>query len=74
MVLLLSDSPTRSDCYRVTIKREKAPPDKPDAPRRRAGFFSDHVKEGDLLNEGADGPLTDMTKNYAHLPAGRRRG
>ena len=47
----LSDSPTRSDCYRVTIKREKAPPDKPDVPHGVAsGFFSDHVKEGDLLN------------------------
>lgn len=47
----LSDSPTRSDFYRVTIKREKAPADKPGVPHGIAsGFFSDHVKEGDLLN------------------------
>ena len=47
----LSDSPTRPDCYRVTIKREPAPPDKPGIPPGLAsGFFTDHVKEGDLLN------------------------
>lgn len=47
----LSDSPMRADFYRVTIKREKAPPDKPGVPHGVAsGFFSDHVKEGDILN------------------------
>ncbi len=47
----LSDSPTRPDCYRVTIKREPAPPDKPGVPPGVAsGFFTEHVKEGDLLN------------------------
>ena len=47
----LSDSPTRPDCYRVTIKREKAPPERPGAPPGVAsGYFSDYVKEGDLLN------------------------
>jgi uncharacterized protein len=62
----LSDSPTRPDCYRVTIKREKAPPDKPDLPPGVAsGFFSDHVKEGDLLNVKAPTGhfFLDMTKN-----------
>lgn len=61
----LSDSPTRSDCYRVTIKREKAPPDKPGVPDGVAsGFFSDHVKEGDLLNVKAPTGhfYLDMTK------------
>ena len=62
----LSDSPTRPDCYRVTIKREKAPPDKPDLPPGVAsGFFSDHVKEGDILNVKAPTGhfYLDMTKN-----------
>lgn len=62
----LSDSPTRPDCYRVTIKREKAPPDKPGVPHGVASsFFSDHVKEGDLLNVKAPTGhfFLDMTKN-----------
>ncbi len=62
----LSDSPMRSDFYRVTIKREKAPPDKNDVPPGLAsGFFSDHVKEGDLLNVKAPAGhfYLDMTKN-----------
>lgn len=62
----LSDSPTRPDCYRVTIKREKAPPDKPGIPDGIAsGFFSDHVKEGDLLSVKAPTGhfFLDMTKN-----------
>ena len=62
----LSDSPTRPDCYRVTIKREPAPPDKPGVPPGLAsGFFSDHVTEGDLLNVKAPTGhfYLDMTKN-----------
>lgn len=62
----LSDSPARPDCYRVTIKREKAPPEKPGVPHGVAsGFFGDHVKEGDLLNVKAPTGhfFLDMTKN-----------
>ncbi len=61
----LSDSPMRSDFYRVTIKREKAPPDKPELPPGLAsGFFSDHVQEGDILNVKAPAGhfYLDMTK------------
>jgi ferredoxin-NADP reductase len=47
----LSDSPHRSDYYRVTIKKEKAPPDRPELPPGAASsFFSDIIKEGDILN------------------------
>ncbi len=47
----LSDSPQRSDYYRVTIKKEKSPPDQPDLPPGAASsFFADTVKEGDILN------------------------
>ena len=47
----LSDSPHRSDYYRVTIKKEKSPPDQPDLPPGAASsFFTDTVKEGDILN------------------------
>lgn len=47
----LSDSPHRTDYYRVTIKKEKSPPDKPDLPPGAASsFFADTVKEGDILN------------------------
>ncbi len=62
----LSDSPTRPDCYRVTIKREPAPPDKPGIPPGVASsFFADHVQEGDLLNVKAPTGhfYLDMTKN-----------
>jgi len=45
----LSDSP--KDYYRVTIKKEKAPPDKPELPPGAgSSFFTDVVKEGDILN------------------------
>lgn len=45
----LSDSP--KDYYRVTIKKEKAPPDKPELPPGAgSSFFTDLVKEGDILN------------------------
>jgi ferredoxin-NADP reductase len=45
----LSDSP--KDYYRVTIKKEKAPPDKPGVPPGAgSSFFNDVVQEGDILN------------------------
>ena len=45
----LSDSP--KDYYSVTIKKEKAPPDKPELPPGAgSSFFTDVVKEGDILN------------------------
>jgi len=59
----LSDSP--KDYYRVTIKKEKAPPDKPDVPPGAgSGYFCDTVKEGDILNVKAPGGhfCLDMTK------------
>jgi uncharacterized protein len=47
----LSDSPHQKDYYRVTIKKEKSPPDKPKAPPgASSSFFCDVVKEGDILN------------------------
>ena len=61
----LSDSPHQKDYYRVTIKKEKAPPDKPDVPHgASSSYFCDIVKEGDILN--AKAPTghfhIDMTK------------
>jgi uncharacterized protein len=45
----LSDSPHRSDYYRVTIKRER--PNRPDLPPGVAStYFTETVKEGDILN------------------------
>jgi ferredoxin-NADP reductase len=47
----LSDSPHQKDYYRVTIKKEKSPADKPDVPHGAgSGYFTDVVKEGDILN------------------------
>jgi ferredoxin-NADP reductase len=47
----LSDSPHQKEYYRVTIKKEKSPPDKPELPPGAgSSFFSDVVKEGDILN------------------------
>jgi ferredoxin-NADP reductase len=47
----ISDSPTRTDYYRVTIKREKPPADRPELPPGLvSSYFCDMVKEGDLLN------------------------
>ncbi len=41
----------KKDFYRVTIKKEKSPPDKPDVPPGAgSSFFTDVVKEGDILN------------------------
>ena len=62
----LSDSPHQKDYYRVTIKKEKAPPDKPELPPGAgSGYFSDVVKEGDILNVKAPTGhfFLDMTKS-----------
>jgi len=59
----LSDCP--KDYYRVTIKTEKAPPDKPDVPPGAgSSYFADVVKEGDILNVKAPTGhfFLDMTK------------
>ena len=61
----LSDCPHQKDYYRVTIKKEKSPPDKPDVPHGAgSSFFADTVKEGDILNVKAPtGHFSlDMTK------------
>jgi uncharacterized protein len=61
----LSDSPHQKDYYRVTIKKEKSPPDKPELPHGAgSSFFTDVVKEGDILNVKAPtGHFSlDMTK------------
>jgi len=62
----ISDGPHHADYYRVTIKKEKAPPDKPDLPPGAASsFFCDAVKEGDILTVKAPTGhfFLDMTKN-----------
>jgi ferredoxin-NADP reductase len=47
----LSDSPHRSEYYRVTIKKEKCPANRPELPPGAAStYFLDAVKEGDILN------------------------
>jgi ferredoxin-NADP reductase len=47
----LSDSPHRPDYYRVTIKKERAPADRPDLPcGAGSSYFTDVVKEGDILD------------------------
>lgn len=47
----LSDSPHQKEYYRVTIKKEKAPSDKPEMPPGAgSSYFTDVVKEGDILN------------------------
>ncbi|HWF20157.1 MAG TPA: FAD-binding oxidoreductase, partial [Verrucomicrobiae bacterium] len=47
----LSDSPHRGDYYRVTIKKEPAPSDKPGVPHGLAStYFTEVVKEGDILD------------------------
>jgi ferredoxin-NADP reductase len=62
----ISDGPHHADYYRVTIKKEKAPPDKPDLPPGAASsFFCDALKEGDILSVKAPTGhfFLDMTKN-----------
>lgn len=47
----LSDGALSDDHYRVTIKRALPPANEPDiAPGIVSSYFSDHVKEGDILN------------------------
>lgn len=47
----LSDGALSNDHYRVTIKRALPPPDAPDIPPGIiSSYFSDHVKEGDILD------------------------
>jgi len=47
----ISDGPHRNDYYRVTIKKEKPPADRPELPPGVASsYFCDTVKEGDILN------------------------
>lgn len=61
----LSDCPQQTDYYRVTIKKEKAPPDRPDLPSGASStYFCDAVKEGDILNVKAPTGhfFLDMTK------------
>ena len=61
----ISDSPHHSDYYRVTIKKEKAPPDRPELPPGAASsYFYDTVKEGDILNVKAPAGhfFLDMSK------------
>ena len=61
----LSDSPHRSDYYRVTIKREKCPADRPDLPHGAAStYFTETIKEGDILNVKAPAGhfFLDMSK------------
>jgi ferredoxin-NADP reductase len=63
----LSDSPRECQHYRVTIKKEKAPADKPELPHGAASsFFCDSVKEGDILNVKAPTGhfFLDMAKNH----------
>jgi ferredoxin-NADP reductase len=61
----LSDSPHQKDYYRVTIKKEKAPPDRPDLPPGAgSSYFNDLVREGDILNVKAPAGhfFLDMTR------------
>src|SRR5260221_1661652 len=47
----ISDGPHHNDYYRVTIKKEKAPPERPELPPGIASsYFCEAVKEGDILN------------------------
>ncbi len=52
----LSDSPHHSDYYRVTIKKEPPPPDRPELPPGMAStYFCEQVKPGDILDVKAPG-------------------
>lgn len=47
----LSDSPFHANYYRVTIKREEAPKDRPELPPGIASsYFVDKVRQGDILD------------------------
>jgi ferredoxin-NADP reductase len=61
----LSDSPTQSDYYRVTIKKIPSPPGKPElSPGLVSGYFHDHLKEGDIVDVKAPAGhfYLDLTK------------
>jgi uncharacterized protein len=61
----LSDSPNRSDYYRVTIKKIVPPPEEPNGrPGVASSFFADHVREGDILSVKAPSGhfFLDLTK------------
>jgi uncharacterized protein len=63
----LSDSPHRSDYYRVTIKKERAPADRPELPcGAGSSYFTDVVKEGDILDVKAPSGhfYLDMGKSH----------
>src|SRR4051812_21121001 len=63
----LSDSPHRPDYYRVTIKKERAPADRPDLPcGAGSSYFTDTVKEGDILDVKAPSGhfYLDMAKSH----------
>src|SRR5687767_5852453 len=63
----LSDSPHRADYYRVTIKKERAPADRPDLPcGAGSSYFTDVVKEGDILDVKAPSGhfYLDMAKSH----------
>ncbi len=50
----LSESDLKREYYRVTIKKERAPRDKPGIPPGAAStYFNDTVREGDILNAKA---------------------
>ncbi len=50
----LSESSLKQEYYRVSIKKERAPRDKPGIPAGTAStFFNDVVREGDILNAKA---------------------
>jgi ferredoxin-NADP reductase len=63
----LSDSPHRSDYYRVTIKKERAPADRPDLPCGAGSSYVTYiVKEGDILDVKAPSGhfYLDMAKSH----------
>ncbi|MBI4662947.1 MAG: 2Fe-2S iron-sulfur cluster binding domain-containing protein [Verrucomicrobia bacterium] len=62
----LSDGPNHLDHYRVTIKKELPPPDKPNVPPGVASsFFCDSVEPGEILDVKAPGGnfYLDLTKD-----------
>jgi len=47
----LSDSPTQSDYFRVSIKKVPPPPGKPELPPGLvSSYFHEHLKEGDIVD------------------------
>ena len=62
----LSDSPRECQHYRVTIKKEKAPPETDFPHGAASSFFCDAVKEGDILNVKAPSGhfFLDMAKSH----------